>query len=267
MSLIRSLALLSLSAVGLDACGAAPTPPTTVAAAPIVSPQATRPVVSASEPRPKTNEEAAAPVVSASAASAVGPVLPPPLPQGTRVLHIGDSMAGALGIELNRQLKEHGVKGTLRFETASFIPTWAWGETLPSALAELNPDLVLITLGMNELKIQDPAQRTKTIRKLVARIGDRPCVWISPPPLASGTNELTTIIRENCPPCAYMDTDEVYPDMPRLGDHVHPTYPARMEWAKRVIDWLAEHRDPNGARPWSFHPGTVGPTPSAAPQG
>jgi hypothetical protein len=166
-------------------------------------------------------------------------------------------MAGALGIELNRQLAEQGVKGTLRFETTSFIPTWAWGDTLPRALARTTRTWSSSPLGMNELKIEDPAQRAKTIRRLVDRIGDRPCVWISPPPLASGTNDLAGVIRDNCAPCAFMNTDEVYPDMPRLGDKIHPTMPARAEWARRVITWLAEHREPAGDRPWAFRPGVV----------
>jgi len=250
-----------LVGLALGACGGATSPSAVPAAPASAGPAggAGAPAVTA----PPAASTTTLPAVAGGAAPD-GPTLaadaaPAPLPAGTRVLHIGDSMAGALGIELNRQLREQGVKGTLRFETSSFIPTWAWGDTLPQALGQYDPDLVIITLGMNELKIEDPAQRAKTIRRLVDRIGDRPCVWISPPPLASGTNDLVTVIRENCAPCAFMNTDEVYPDMPRLGDKIHPTVPARAEWARRVIAWLAERREPAGDKPWAFRPGVVVP--------
>src|SRR5690606_2582258 len=37
------------------------------------------------------------------------PVEPPPLPEGTVVLHVGSSSAGALGIELDKELEARGV--------------------------------------------------------------------------------------------------------------------------------------------------------------
>lgn len=257
LPLTRALALAGLF---LGACGgAAPPPAAPPPAEPVARSDEASATPSATADAPPA--EAAPSVAPPPDSSTTPPVEPAPLPEGTRVLHIGDSMAGALGLELNRQLKEQGVKSTLRFETSSYIPTWAWGDTLPQALAQVKPDLVIVTLGMNELKIADPGQRAKTVRRLVERLGDRPCVWISPPPLASGTNELPTVIRDNCPPCAFMNTDEVYPDMPRLGDKVHPTMPARAEWARRVIRWLAERRDQDGDRPWAFRAGVVGSPP------
>jgi hypothetical protein len=38
--------------------------------------------------------------------------------------------------------------------------------------------------------------------------------------------------------------------MPRLNDKIHPTIPARKEWAKRVVDWLAHERHPTTDQPW-----------------
>lgn len=179
------------------------------------------------------------------------------------MLHIGDSMAGALGIALNKELMHHEVDGKLRYETASFIPNWASSDKLPLYLAQIDPDLVLISLGTNELQIADPGQRARNIRKLVGRLEGRPCVWIAPPHLDAGDNGLREIIRANCAPCGFMSTDEVYPDMPRVGDKIHPTMPARDEWAKRVVDWLARHRQPVADRPWALDPAVVPPAPPA----
>jgi len=188
---------------------------------------------------------------------------PLPLPKGTRILHIGDSMAGALGIALNRQLEDRGLKGKLRYETASYIPTWASSEKLPLYLAQQDPDLVLISLGTNELQIGEPERRAKTIQRLVGRLQGRPCVWIGPPHLDAGDNGLRDIIRDNCAPCGYMNTDAVYEDMPRVSDHIHPTMAAREEWARRVIDWLAEHRKPTEGHPWALDPAVVPAAPAS----
>jgi hypothetical protein len=49
-----------------------------------------------------------------------------------------------------------------------------------------------------------------------------------------------------------MDTQAIYPDMPRLNDKIHPTIPARKEWAKRVVDWLSRERHPTSSEPWHF---------------
>jgi lysophospholipase L1-like esterase len=159
-------------------------------------------------------------------------------------------MAAALGVTLNEELKSRGVKGVLRFKTASYIPTWAWSKELPLYLAHHKPDLVLITLGTNEVQMRDPTIRAKTIEKLVARLEGRPCVWIAPPLWEVGDTGLLPVIRKHARPCRFMDTASVYPDMPRLGDKIHPTIVARQEWAKRVVDWLAREREPKPDAPW-----------------
>jgi lysophospholipase L1-like esterase len=175
-----------------------------------------------------------------------------PLPKGTTVLHIGDSFAGALGIELNREFKDAGVRGILKYETATYIPTWAWGKDLEKYLSKYHPDLVLITLGANELEIPDPAQRAPTIRHLVERLAGRPCVWVAPPLWRGARPALLDVIRESCAPCAYLDSSELVPELPRAKDGIHPAMAARKEWAKAVIKWLGEHRRSDEALPWKL---------------
>lgn len=187
-----------------------------------------------------------------SPAGVAPPTFLAPAP-GTRILHIGDSMAGALGIALKDEFKAIGAQAFVRFQTASFIPNWASGKEIGLYVTEHRPDLVLITLGTNEMRIQDPAIRAPKIRQLVARLGNRPCVWIAPPLWGAGDTGLLPVIRANCAPCAYLDTPELYPEMPRLPDKVHPTIAARKEWAKRVMQWLLAHRLPHGDRPWDLH--------------
>ncbi|HEY3237742.1 MAG TPA: SGNH/GDSL hydrolase family protein [Polyangiaceae bacterium] len=175
----------------------------------------------------------------------------PPVPKGTTVLHIGDSFAGALGIALGKQLERSGVRSVLRYQTASFIPTWAWGKLVPKYLATFHPDLILVTLGANELEIVDPQGRAGAVRRLVAQFEGRPCVWIAPPLWERDTGVLQ-VIRDNCAPCRFMDTNELVHDMERVSDGVHPTMQAREQWAAVVFDWLTRERRPTQARPWAM---------------
>jgi len=179
---------------------------------------------------------------------------PLPLPEGTTVLHVGDSFASALGIALNRELKRAKIHGVLHYKTSSFIPTWAYGKDVPKYLRESRPDLVLISLGANELATPQLEQRAVMVRRLVGMLGGRPCVWIAPP-LWHGKNvsdALLTVIRDNCAPCRYMDSNVLVPELPRVKDGVHPAIEARDDWARLVLRWLAEERQPTPAYPWAL---------------
>ncbi|HEX3597385.1 MAG TPA: hypothetical protein VHU80_19895 [Polyangiaceae bacterium] len=187
-------------------------------------------------------------------AEAATPMDESELPAGTTILQIGDSFAGALGIDLNRDLKEEGVRGVLKYEQSTYIPTWASNKDLDGYLNRFHPDLVLITLGANELSIPDPAQRAPTIHRLVGRLGGRACVWVAPPLWEGARPALLDTIRESCAPCVYLDSSALVPDLQRMRDHIHPSMQGRKIWAKAVLDWLREHRDPHGSRPWEMKP-------------
>lgn len=172
------------------------------------------------------------------------------LPRGTTILHIGDSFAGALGIDLNRELKERGVRGILKYQTATYIPTWASTKDLDKYLWQFHPDLVLITLGANELEIPDPHDRIRTIQRLVKRLGGRPCVWVGPPLWEGARPALLETIRESCAPCAFLDSTSLVPNLERNRDGIHPSMEARKIWAKAVLAWLTEHRAGTSETPW-----------------
>jgi len=164
------------------------------------------------------------------------------LPQGTTVLHIGDSFAGALGIELNALLKAQGVRGVLKYETATYIPTWASSKDLDRHLDRYRPDLVLVSLGANELEIPEPEARAPTIQRLVKRLGGRPCVWVLPPLWKGARPALLDTIRGSAAPCVILDSGALTPDLPRMRDRIHPSMDARRVWAEAVVGWLRTHR-------------------------
>jgi len=178
------------------------------------------------------------------------------LPQGTRVLQIGDSFADALGKELGKLLKSAGLRTSLETKTPSYIGDWAFGPQLKHLLSSYHPDLVLITLGANELEIPSPEQRVGPVQRLVASLGGRPCVWILPPLWKQDTGVMQ-VIKDNAKPCQVLDSSALVPNLPRGRDHIHPSTEGRVRWATAVFEWLRQAREPAGPRPWSLRGGPL----------
>ncbi len=178
------------------------------------------------------------------------------LPPGTKVLHIGDSFAGALGKPLGKLFQEEGVGSVLKHTDASYLTDWAWDKKLQKYLWKYNPDLVIVTLGANELGIGEPERREKTIKKIVSTIGKRPCLWVAIPLWNGPQNGLLEIIRESSSPCVYMDSNALLDveNMPRIQDGIHPTAQARDEWAQFVLSWLKKHSAQDDEHPWVLKP-------------
>ena len=250
----RGLEFELLSLVLLTACGSSPAahapkaphaePTATAPSAPADSGNALASADSETKPSPAANT----PTTTVAAEPAAEP-----LPKGTRVLQIGDSFAAALGGELSKLFKEAGIRSTLEFKTASYIPNWSYEGDVPKFVANYRPDLVLITLGANEIEIPKPEERIKPIKHLVSTLGGRPCVWIAPPLWKPDTG-LLQVIRDNVAPCRYLDSNALVHDLPRGRDKIHPSTEGRQIWAKIVFDWLAKERVGSATQPWALKP-------------
>jgi len=208
---------------------------------------------SADAPTPPADAETKPNPPPAAAPVAGAEPLPDPLPKGTRVLQIGDSFAAALGGELSKLFKEAGVRSTLEYKTASYIPNWSYEGDIPKFVSSYQPDLVLITLGANEIEIPKPDERVKPIKHLVGSLGGRPCVWIAPPLWKPDTG-LLQVIRDNVAPCRYLDSNALVHDLPRGRDKIHPSAEGRQIWAKIVFDWLTKERVGSPKQPWALRP-------------
>jgi hypothetical protein len=194
---------------------------------------------------------AEAPATSATASTVAVEPVAEELPKNTLVLHVGDSFAGSLGVPLGKRFKAAGLRTVLEFETSSYIPTWASGEELEKYVGRYVPDLVLVTLGANEFEIPNPEQRANAVRRLVKRLNGLPCVWISPPKWKQDSGVLA-VVRDNCAPCRYLDSDTIVKDLPRRKDGIHPSDDAREIWADAVLAWLARERAGTPDHPWEL---------------
>jgi len=237
------------------ACASASPPPEE---GPAVQPDGPLPAPAAQDSAPLATAQpsrAPVPVASATDPEPAPPAEPPPLPKDTTVLHVGDSMADALGSQLSPILKTLGIEAPLKAKEATYIPQWAgFKMNFQQHLAYYDPDFVIVTLGGNETAMPTPTDRIEPIKRLVKQIGDRPCIWIAAPLWPGATHSgILDVIRENCAPCIYVDTNElIEPKMKVLGDGIHPTIPERKRWARYMVKWLRAARDPEGPKPWSL---------------
>ncbi len=252
LSLGVSLGLLAACA-SQPAAATTPASPVTSASAPDATPSAPlTPSAAATPTIPDSDASTTAKAVAPTAANADAPTSPA-LPKGTLVLHIGDSFAAALGVELGKRLKAVGVRNALEYKTASYIPNWSFGGDIPDFIAKYHPDLVLVTLGANEIEIPKPEQRVGAIRHLVAELGGRPCVWIAPPLWKPDTG-LLKVIQDNVAPCRYLDSNALVHDLPRGHDKIHPNPEGRAIWADIVFQWLSQERVGSDAQSWALKP-------------
>jgi hypothetical protein len=228
------------------------------------------------EAAPRVETLAPAPAPPASSSEAVvlsessSPSEPPaePIPPGTAVVHIGDSFTFAgFSQALRPRMKALGVRYEVHAETSAYTPTWA--AKIGRLVANTQPDLVIITLGANEVGTPIPEAHAPAVRRLVQEIGGRPCVWVSPP-LWLKDRRMIDVIREHSAPCRFFDSDKLV-DAPirRQKDKIHPTPEGGAIWADAFWRWLEAERvggvDARGRpRPWALRPappGEHGPAP------
>jgi hypothetical protein len=159
------------------------------------------------------------------------------------VLHIGDSFALAgFSQALRPKMKALHVRYEVRSEQSSYTVSWA--PKMELLLANTQPDLVIINLGANEVANIDPPAHGPAVRRISQLIGDRPCVWVSPPLWRKDTG-IIDVIRENSAPCRFFDSDALVPGpIPRQADKIHPNEKGGQLWADAFWDWLHAERAP-----------------------
>jgi lysophospholipase L1-like esterase len=154
------------------------------------------------------------------------------------VLQTGDSMVGGgLAKALATRFRQDGaafVHDT--WEAASLI---AFDNTshLSDLLEKYDPDLVILTLGSNDVFTPHPEQLAKHIESIARRVGGRTCYWIGPP-LWKGDRGLVGVIREHAAPCRFFDSTGL--EIPRAGDGVHPTDHGGELWARQFWSFFKE---------------------------
>ncbi len=226
----RSAKLLFGGAAALLGCshGAGPAAGTDDAAA--------VPLAEAAEAAPPPQDDAS----GGSSAPAPQAEPRPPEPKTYKVVvHTGDSMVGGgLCKALAPKFKAEGTRFIRDVWESASLMAFAESDRLPKLMKKYDPDLVLLTLGANDVFDRHPENLIRTIESIVKKVGERDCYWVGPP-LWKGDFGLNEVIRQHASPCRFFDSS--YLVMQRAGDGIHPTDKGGVTWADAF--WHAFNAD------------------------
>jgi hypothetical protein len=186
---------------------------------------------------------------SAQATSAHAPATP--LPKGTVVLHVGDSFVhSGLTQELRKKLEPLGVKYEVRAEKSTNSLDWA--KRMPELVSATQPDLVIVTLGGNEIGSKYLDVEARAVERIVQAIGNRPCVWTTPP-LWMEESGVFDAIQTHLGSCRFFETDAIVGSYLPRRDGIHPTMEGGAIWGDALFAWLDTERV-GGQSAWALRP-------------
>jgi len=157
---------------------------------------------------------------------------------GARILMIGDSLAVGLGPPLKKLASAQGYGVAYDGKVGTRSGQWASGPSLPADLARDKFDVVLVSLGTNDMPTNFSAEQIQaamaTIVDKIRAAGAQP-VWVAPPRMVT--------LREDAVRQAIASLGvPVFPsdalDIPRGGDRIHPTAIGYAGWAGALLGWL-----------------------------
>lgn len=157
--------------------------------------------------------------------------------KGKVVLHVGDSMMGGdyggLQKSLRGLFEDDGARYERDIWEAVSIVTFDAQDRFAKVLATYKPDIVLITLGANDVRSYIPDSFVPRVRSIVKKVGSRECWWIAPATWKGDTG-IVRVIRENAAPCKFFDSTTL--ELPRIDDGIHPTPAGGDTWALAFWD-------------------------------
>jgi acyl-CoA thioesterase-1 len=199
---------------------AAPPPPA------VLAPQAT----GASSPTPTTSTGATLRFATAvEEPGDAGTVLPSLA--GKTVLHVGDSMVGGtwgLTKALEQRFCAEGAKFIRDYKVSESIISYDHSPKLKALIDKHRPDIVIITLGTNDVFVPYPASMAGNVQNIVKRVGARACYWMGPPTWKPDTG-IVNVLKDNVAPCKFFDSSNL--KLQRAGDGIHPTDRGGADWA------------------------------------
>lgn len=155
----------------------------------------------------------------------------PPALTGKTVLHVGDSMVGGnwgLTRALETRFTGEGAKFIRDYKVSESIISYDHSPKLKDLLAKHKPDIVILTLGTNDVFVPYPASMAGNVQNIVKRIGARECYWMGPPTWKPDTG-IVAVLKDNVAPCKFYDSSGL--KLQRGNDGIHPTDRGGADWA------------------------------------
>lgn len=179
-----------------------------------------------------------------------------------KVLIVGDSMTGWMAERLNAYGVRDGFEVATVVWDGSTIRKWGASPRLAQIVAEQKPDVVFISLGMNELFERNP-QKTlgESLDHIIAAMGDTPYIWIGPPswPGHDDGRVLVDWLASRLGPHRFFNSFNL--ELARQSrTNPHPSRAGIIEWVDDFVTWLPDNSG------LSFPP-LIAPAPDAMSRG
>lgn len=156
------------------------------------------------------------------------------------ILFIGDSMLERLSprIAAYAEENEHQMNTVIWYGSSTEV--WATSGRVKECIQKYCPDYIIISLGGNELFVNDIiARRTKYVKQIVAEFADIPYVWIGPPNWKKDTG-INKMIQSVVPKGNFYLSYTPDQHYERAKDGAHPTPASAAKWADRICKWIVE---------------------------
>ena len=165
-------------------------------------------------------------------------------PVASRVLFIGDSMTGWLGERMNAYGVENGYDVATIVWDGSTIRKWgSKSARLQEYVDKLQPDVIFISLGLNELAERNPqSQLASSLKSILKAAGDVPVIWVGPPswPGKSFGETLDTWLAGQLGNGHYYSSLDL--TLARQSKtNPHPSRAGIDKWVDTLMLWLPEH--------------------------
>lgn len=156
------------------------------------------------------------------------------------ILFIGDSMLERLSPRIAAYAEENGHQMNTVIWYGSSTEVWATSGRAKECIRKYRPDYIIISLGGNELFVNDIiARRTKYVKQIVAEFADIPYVWIGPPNWKKDTG-INKMIQSVVPKGNFYLSYTPDQHYERAKDGAHPTSASAAKWADRICKWIVE---------------------------
>lgn len=184
----------------------------------------------------------------------------PPTGPDARLLLVGDSLAQGLSVPLAAIAKSVGASLFVAARSGTRMDQWASSNGwLEQALAAAKPQVVLVSLGTNDMKLATTGRQDLHMSRILSMIRAAPSgtaepVWIMPPTLPFGDPRG---IRPMLSSAAIRSFRSDAMTIPRAADGVHPTAAGYAGWAAHLWKWLYAAHPLSGVNTNRREPGGV----------
>ena len=146
---------------------------------------------------------------------------------------MGDSLAQGLSAPIKKYAKDNKIKYHSRTVVGSTSANWSHSESLNQDLKKYNPDLIVVSLGTNDMRgDKSPQKSMETISQKLISTGAK-IIWLIPPSMPFPDRGVREIINHLPSQINKLSCDDS--TLERSEDKIHFTQKGYDDWAKCII--------------------------------